>query len=139
MITTGHTHSYARTHLMSNYTQKIIASTSDKLQMKRGLSFATVVGTGGYDLSDFDEHTVPSAPYWAEVAASSSGLSYGATLCTFKAGNLGKTETPGNESHGGVYEAHCKFKDIKGRVWDEYTIKSDLISIYDETDSENKP
>jgi hypothetical protein len=115
MIKTGHTHTYARTHLIANYTDHVIASTSNNLILKKGVSFATVTGTGGYEIADFDGHIPPSEPYWAETAASSSGLTFGATLCTFNV-------------KGNPNEAVCKYKDIKGYIWDEYTLKSELNS-----------
>jgi 3',5'-cyclic AMP phosphodiesterase CpdA len=68
MVFTGHEHSYARTHLLSNFENQTIFSTSNHLELRPGVSFATVAGLGGIEIRGWknDRQTLS---HWAATAA----------------------------------------------------------------------
>lgn len=108
IIATGHEHSYSRTHLMSSFENQTIASASDTLRIEKGRTFAFVSGLGGSSVRGQDRE-LSSMDWWAAVYTSHQGADYGALFCTF------------NEDR-----AHCYFKDIAGRVPDEFDLISNI-------------
>jgi hypothetical protein len=112
IILTGHEHSYARTHLMSNFELTQVASTANTLVLEPGKTFCTVAGLGGKDIRNWDRGANEN-PWWAACAAEDNGVDYGALLCTF---NL----------DGDARRAACQFSDISGRTWDSFLIESTL-------------
>jgi len=111
IIATAHTHSYARTHLMSEFELKQIASTNNTLTLRPGHAFAFVSGLGGMDIDPY-EHNHQYNPWWAATAALDDGVDFGALLCIFHV-------------DGTPNKAKCEFRDIQGRVWDQFTLYSE--------------
>jgi hypothetical protein len=108
IITTAHNHSYARTHLMENFSNSpSIASTSNTLQLEKGKSFVFVSGLGGRNINDQKRNDA----WWASLYAGKRTANYGALFCTFNAN--------GQPDH-----ASCYFKDIAGRTIDSFTLIS---------------
>jgi hypothetical protein len=109
IIASGHEHTYSRTHLMDDFEQLSVASTSSTLRIAKGRSFAFVSALGGQSIRDQDR----DGPWWAAVYTSDQGANFGALFCTFFAG-------------GAPDRASCTFKDIDGTVADRFTIVSDV-------------
>ena len=112
IVATGHEHSYSRTHLMSNFENQTVSSTSSTLDLFPGSAFAFVSGLAGKGIR-VEQDDLGSNPWWASVSTASNDADYGALLCSFTAG--------GNESM-----ASCSFKDIQGRTADTFTLVSHL-------------
>ncbi|KAJ3415583.1 hypothetical protein HDV05_004634 [Chytridiales sp. JEL 0842] len=110
IVATSHEHSYERTHLMSSFENKTIASTSNELVLRPGNTFAFVSGLGGDSIRYWKDGNEKN-PWWAAVAALDNGANYGALFCTF---NL----------DGDPTKAKCKFEDISGDIYDKFTISS---------------
>ena len=110
IVMTGHEHSYSRTHLMSNYENTVVASTSNTLTLSPGNSFCFVSGLGGKDIRNWDSNANEN-PWWASCAAEDNGVDYGALFCTFNV-------------NGNPTAATCEFVDVSGRVWDTFNIVS---------------
>jgi len=111
IIANAHTHLYARSKTLINIENQIVDSEwSDlnKLRVKEGATFAFVSGVGG---SSFVKH----AEYydWSTGYVPGIGSSYGALFCTFNAG-------------GQPNKAYCYFKNVDGRIVDEFTVTSFL-------------
>lgn len=100
IIITGHSHTYSRTHLMSDFKKPTVASTSGNLEITKGKSFAVVSGLGGRSIRKQKRNDA----WWAK-AFGKGDSSDGALFCTFE----------GNK-------ADCYFKDIRGKKRDKFTI-----------------
>ncbi|KAJ3384858.1 hypothetical protein HDU84_002610 [Entophlyctis sp. JEL0112] len=111
IVITAHEHSYARSHLLSNFETQKIASESNTLNVKPGQSFVAVSGLGGESRRKWYKKSNQN-PWWAATAARDVNVNYGALLCTFN-----KNRKLGS--------AHCKFVDIDDTVWDNFWIKSE--------------
>ncbi|KAI8921572.1 hypothetical protein BC831DRAFT_476556 [Entophlyctis helioformis] len=110
IVFTSHDHSYARSHLMADFENTIIASNSSTLRVSPGYSFVAVSGLGGDSIRYWKDGREKS-PWWAKTAAMDNGVNYGGLLCTFNL--LGDSK-----------RAKCKFQDIDGNVWDRFKITS---------------
>ncbi|KAL2917821.1 hypothetical protein HK105_202694 [Polyrhizophydium stewartii] len=110
IVLTSHEHSYARTHLMSDFEGTQIASTSNTLVVQPGRSFVALAGLGG-DSIRYWKDGLQNNPWWAATAAMDNGVNYGALLCVF-------------HHKGKIDRANCKFKDIDGKTWDKFTVVS---------------
>ncbi len=109
MIATGHEHSYSRTYLMDSFEQQITATTSKILKLEKekngrgGKSFAFVSGLGG---SSSRAQSL-KGNWWASIYTSEKGAKAGALFCTFQKSI-----------------AVCYFKDISGKIVDEFQVES---------------
>jgi hypothetical protein len=136
IVATAHTHNYSRSHLMDDFEEQSIASTSSTLVIERGKSFVFVSGLGG----QADKH---QPPWWGPIDPLVRGLKswvsspreqepiqvlpsdhaawwssvhedkFGALFCTFFSG--------GEPDH-----ADCYFKDIRGNVPDRFELVSEV-------------
>lgn len=102
IIATGHEHSYERTHLLSDMSDKTISSTSSTFTVSPGRTFAFVSGLGGIGLRDQER----SGNWWAKIYTSTQGATYGAMFGTFYADR-----------------AEFYFKNIKGQIIDQFTVR----------------
>ena len=115
----GHDHTYCRTHLLSHMRAATVASTSDTLVLKPGQSFSFVSGLGGFSISPrVQEH----ADWWASYYTADEGANYGVLFGVF--GVDGRPDL-----------AHFYFKDIDGRIVDEFWLISELGRSPSGTDS----
>jgi hypothetical protein len=110
IIATGHEHSYARTHLMSNFENQIIESTSNTLAIGPGQSFAFVSGIAGHSIRA-QNAGLAANPWWASIYTSTQGADHGALFCTFNVGGVGN-------------RAQCYFKDLGGTIVDQFELWS---------------
>lgn len=101
IIATGHEHSYSRTHLLSDMSDRTISSTSSTFTVREGRTFAFVSGLGGIDIRDQER----GGNWWAKIYTSTQGATYGAMFGTFYSDR-----------------AEFYFKNIKGQVIDRFTV-----------------
>ncbi len=121
IIATAHEHSYERTKtLVNTQTQTVDLSwpDSDNVRVARGATFVFVSGLGGQSIRNQQRCLPTTYPYgcngeWASIYTSDQGASYGALFCTFRVNNQEN-------------KAFCYFKDINGRVPDQFNITSEL-------------
>jgi len=116
IISTGHEHSYSRTHLLSNMQQQTVASISPTLLLTaddvgtagdEGRSFAFVAGTGGRGLRDQEVF----GDWFASVYTTTQGAKHGALFGVFHV-------------DGDPRLARFYFKDVAGNVIDEFKLRS---------------
>eukprot|EP00735_Rhodelphis_limneticus_P004893 TRINITY_DN1654_c0_g1::TRINITY_DN1654_c0_g1_i2::g.17686::m.17686 TRINITY_DN1654_c0_g1::TRINITY_DN1654_c0_g1_i2::g.17686 ORF type:complete len:553 (+),score=203.65,Metallophos/PF00149.23/0.00074 TRINITY_DN1654_c0_g1_i2:35-1660(+) len=112
VVSTGHEHSYGRTHLMADFEDEVIANKDNTLVLEPGKSFAFCSGLGGHGIRDYDDEQ-KNKPHWAATAASDDGVQAGALMCEFNV-------------NGDPRNAHCEFRDIAGRTWDSFNMYSTL-------------
>ena len=118
IIATGHEHSYSRTHLMSNMTNQIVASTGNALTLTKGASFAFVSGLGGNSVRP----QLLGGNWWAAISAATCLA--GDPVCQPN-GNFGALFGVFNVD-GQPNKAFFYFKDINGRVIDSFTVISNV-------------
>ena len=118
IIATAHEHSYSRTHLLSSMSAQTVASTSNTLHLTEGNSFAFVSGLGGRSI----RAQSLSGNWWASAYASTclpgdpvcqANATFGALFGVFNV-------------DGQPNKAFFYFKDINGRVVDQFTVVSDV-------------
>ena len=116
IIATAHEHSYSRTYLLSSCRDQTVASTASTLILSRddpstpadeGRSFVFVSGLGGKSIRS----QLLDGPWWASVDTSTQGANYGALFGVF-------------DYQGDPAVAHFYFKEIGGRVVDDFFVRS---------------
>lgn len=108
-IITAHEHSYARTHLMSDIKNQVVAGTSNNLVLEPGKSFVTVAGLGGKSIRDQARNDA----WWAKIYTATQNAKDGAVFCTYNVENNPR-------------KAKCVFKNVEGTIIDDYTVESKL-------------
>src|SRR5207247_683673 len=112
----AHEHSYSRTYLLSSCRDQTVASTASTLILSRddpstpadeGRSFVFVSGLGGKSIRS----QLLDGPWWASVDTSTQGANYGALFGVF-------------DYQGDPAVAHFYFKEIGGRVVDDFFVRS---------------
>ena len=126
VVATGHSHTYSRSHLLSNMMSQTIADSSDTLRIRRddpatalddeGTSFAFVSGLGGRSIRDQEI----GGPWWASVYTSTQNATYGALFGVF-------------HFDADPNLAHFYFKTIDGTVVDDFYVRSDVDPASDVT------
>lgn len=112
IIATAHEHSYSRTHLLSDFTHQIVASRESDFALSRGKSFAFVSGLGGAAIRP-QVDSIANGDWWAKVYTSTQEAAHGALFGVFNAGGVPN-------------RADFYFKDVRGRLVDRWTVRSDL-------------
>jgi len=116
IVATAHEHSYSRTHLLASFASQAIASTSDPLRLSaddpataadEGRSFAFVSGLGGKSIREQER----TGPWWASLYTTTQGAASGALFAVF-------------HHQGNPRLARFYFKDVEGRVIDEFLVES---------------
>ena len=117
IIANAHAHSYARSKTLIDFENQIVDpewSEPNKLRVRDGATFTFISGLGGMPVSG------PEHYEWPVKYSSEQGATSGALFCTFNAG-------------GQPNKAYCYFKNIDGRIIDEFTITSFLGTYHDST------
>ena len=117
IIANAHAHSYARSKTLIDFENQIVDpewSEPNKLRVMDGATFTFISGLGGMPISG------PVHYEWPIKYSSEQGATSGALFCTFNAG-------------GQPNKAYCYFKNIDGRIIDEFTITSFLGTYHDST------
>jgi hypothetical protein len=116
IIATAHEHSYSRTHLLADVSQQVVASREQPLALAaddpttlrdEGRSFVFVSGLGG----DSVRPQVRGGPWWASIYTADQDARAGALFGVF-------------HHRGDPRLARFYFKDIEGRVPDEFLVTS---------------
>ena len=119
IIVTGHEHSYSRSKTLIDFENQIVDpewSEPGKLRVKEGASFVVVSGLGGKSIRSQDRCFPTSYPndcneIWASIYTSNQDANYGALFCTFYV-------------QGEPNKAYCYFKNIDGKIIDEFSVTS---------------
>ena len=116
IISTGHEHSYARTHLMADFENHVVANQESSLLISEGdngRSVAWVSGVGGLSIRPC-LNNAQNNPWWASAICSDSAppLQYGVLFCNFN---------PGGQDQN---LANCWFEQIDGEIRDEFTLRT---------------
>ena len=117
IIANAHAHSYARSKTLIDFENQIVDpewSEPNKLRVRDGATFTFISGLGGMPISGSVHYE------WPIKYSSEHGATPGALFCTFNAG-------------GQPNKAYCYFKNINGRIIDEFTITSFLGTYHDST------
>jgi hypothetical protein len=121
IIATAHEHSYSRTHLLSSMQNRTVESTSQPLVLAaddaatdadEGRTFAFVSGLGGNSIRDQER----TGDWWASVYTSTQGASNGALFAVFNVNDDPRL-------------AHFYFKDVTGKVVDDFMVRSTLDQV----------
>ena len=130
IIANGHMHSYLRTKTLMYVENQIVNPEwpePNKLTVKEGNTFVVVSGLAGQSIRIQDDCFPTSYPYGCDELASvytwHQDANYGALFCTFNV-------------NGQPNKADCYFKDIDGKIIDEFTI-TNFVGIDD--DGDNRP
>jgi hypothetical protein len=118
IIATAHEHSYSRTHLLSSMSAQTVASTSNTLHLTEGNSFAFVSGLGGRSV----RAQSLTGNWWASAYAST--CLPGDPICQPNANSgalFGVFNVDGQPNKAFFY-----FKDINGRIVDQFVVISDV-------------
>jgi hypothetical protein len=108
IVATAHEHSYSRTHLLKTMNPPTMAPFSEGFRIRRGRTFAFVSGLGGGAIRP----QYRNDPWWAAVYTSNQNASHGAFFAEFG--------VDGNPRQADFY-----FKDIQGKIPDQFTAYSD--------------
>lgn len=101
IIATGHEHSYSRTHLLSNMTNKTVADSTTPYTLTNGRTLAFVSGLGGTTPRDQER----SGNWWGKIYTATQGAKHGVLFGTFY------------DTHADFY-----FKNINGQIIDTFTV-----------------
>ena len=118
IMATAHEHSYSRTHLLSSMSAQTVASTSNTLRLTEGNSFAFVSGLGGRSI----RAQSLTGDWWASGYAST--CLPGDQICQPNASSgalFGVFNVDGQPNKAVFY-----FKDINGRIVDQFVVISDV-------------
>ena len=118
IVVTGHEHSYHRTKTLTSMTnQTVDPSCSDPANVciSPGRTFVAVSGLGGHSIRNQARCLPTTYPYgckkeWAKIYTSDQGATYGALFIVFNV-------------DGDPHLARGYFKNIKGEVVDDFTIR----------------
>ncbi len=122
IIATGHEHSYSRTFVLSDMSEQIIADNVGPLLIQPGETFAFVSGLGGASIRDQGIF----ADYFASVYTSDQDANYGALFIEFNV-------------DGDPRKARGYFKDIDGRIADEFELYNNKANPGDEEETPPEP
>lgn len=111
VIVTAHEHSYARTHLLSDFAEQTVSDTDGEYALNQGQTIAVVSGLGGHSIRVGLQELV-NKPWWGATYNANDNATFGAFFCAF-----GDSTT----NH-----ATCYFKDINGYVPDRFELVSGL-------------
>lgn len=117
IIATGHEHSYHRTKTLASIKEQTVdesCSDPNDLCVSSGKTFVFVSGLGGKSIRDQDRCLPTTYPYgcrgeWAKIYTSDQKATHGALFIEFHV-------------DGDPYKARGYFKNIKGKVIDEFEI-----------------
>lgn len=124
IVSTGHEHSYSRTGILTNIgnatNHGVLTGNWANPEVSPNHSFVFVSGLGGVEIRDFESSGHSDDTWWATTYASNRWLkngtlqpattaSYGALFVNFHDG-------------GNVKRATAYFKDLNGRIIDQFTI-----------------
>jgi len=98
----AHSHTYARTYLMSSFENQAVAHRNSDMTLESGKSFMFVSGLGGRSVREQKR----GGDWWASIYTATQGATHGALICDFEQNT-----------------ARCYFKAIDGSVPDQFTLR----------------
>ena len=114
LIFTGHEHSYERTHVLSDMTNRVIADDASPYVIRPGQTMVTVSGLGGASIRKQERCLPATYPYgcpeWGSVYTADQGARYGALILDFHV-------------DGDPRKARATFRNIDGGVVDAYDLR----------------
>lgn len=114
IIINGHSHTYARTHLMGNFEEHTIVDSDNNLTISEGSVFLAVSGVAGQTPSDCNTNRggYQNFPWWGKAlcATTDPALKQGALIFTFDASTT----------------ATVQFIEYTNEVQDQFTLVSNL-------------
>jgi uncharacterized protein (TIGR03437 family) len=118
IIATAHEHSYSRTHLLSSMVNQTVAGASNTLRLAKGNSFAFVSGLGGHS----QRAQSIGGGWWASIYAATCLANDPVCQPNASPGALfGVFNVDGQPNKALFY-----FKDINGRVVDQFVVYSNV-------------
>lgn len=124
MVSTGHEHSYSRTANLTDVGNAAAghgaAGPLDLMQLAPARNFVFVSGLGGVGLRDFDAATHNSDTWWASYYTQNKWVKNGTLMSG--TGTYGALFIRFNVE-GDPKRAHAYFKDVNGRIADQFTIQ----------------
>ncbi len=106
LIINGHSHVYARTHLLNSMQEGTVVHTNSTMKLEPGRSLAVVVGLGGHDIRAAQEERRADPRWAATLAAGDPDAAFGALFCRFV----------------NTTRAECYFKTTQGTVVDQFVL-----------------
>lgn len=116
IIATGHEHSYARTHLLSNIATQDVASTANDFTITKGSTFVLVSGLGGKSI----RRQQAGGNWWASIYASDCRPADSVCKPNATHGALFAVLNVDGRPNKGIFY----FKNIDGREIDRFTVIS---------------
>jgi hypothetical protein len=124
IVSTGHEHSYARTRILNNLGNASaghgVTGPFDVMQLSAGNTFVFVSGLAGVGIRDYSANNHDDDTWWASYYAANRWVKNG-TLMT-GTGTYGALFVRFNVG-GNPKRANAYFKDVNGRLVDEFTIQ----------------
>jgi len=102
IVAVAHDHTYARTHLLSNFENQSVVHRNSEMTISPGQSFMFVSGLGGRSVRAQER----GGDWWSSIYTSSQGATHGALFCDFE-----------------QTSAQCYFKAIDGSVPDQFSLQ----------------
>ncbi len=106
LIMTGHSHTYSRTHVLSDMSEQEMADTESPLVIKPGQTIAFVSGLGGRSIREQENF---DTSHFASIYTSSQNADYGALFIEFNVDNNPR-------------KARGYFKNIDNEIIDEFEL-----------------
>ncbi len=114
IIINGHSHTYARTHLMSNFENHTISDSGSNLTINDGEVFLTVSGVAGQSPRNCnpDRGGYQNFPWWGKALCADTipPLEQGAFILTFTSSTT----------------ADAEFREYTNNIQDQFTVNSNL-------------
>ena len=112
LIISGHSHSYARTHMLNDMDDQVIADSTSPYELKNGQTMNIVSANGGIGARAQTRCLPYNPPYgcngeWAVINTYNQQARAGALYCTFYVDGIPN-------------KASCYYKDINGVIIDEF-------------------
>ncbi len=115
IILTGHEHSYARTHLMSDFENRVVVNQNSTMTISEGESIVIVSAVGGHSIRDC-ENNAENNPWWGSALCRNTDptLRPGVLFCDF------------NPNGDDERLANCWFEQIDGQIRDQFNLISSV-------------
>jgi len=111
LIMTGHSHTYSRTHVLSDMSEQIIADNTNPYTINKDQTFAVVSGLGGRSIRSQENF---DTEHFASIYTRTQNADYGALFIEFNIDNNPR-------------KARGYFKNIDGEIIDEFELINEEV------------
>lgn len=111
IVSVSHDHAYGRTYALDSFAARRVIGTATPLRIKKGQTFMMISGLGGQGRGGV-ENLAESPNAFAYTAALQQNSNFGVLFCEFNKGGVAN-------------KASCYFKDIAGKIWDQFEVIND--------------